>query len=217
MATETKIFRVLLDFGHSKLTKGKYSPKRENGERFYEYLSNRKIGALVMSKLDNLGIKYELVLDPDEDEDKSLKARVATANEFCKKYGKDNCLFISLHSNACGDGNTWYDKARGWSCWTSKGTTKSDKVASFFFKEAEKLLPKYGMTLRKDMSDGEPDYDENFYVLLHTACPAILLEQLFFTSKIDLAFLDSALGRDVLSDIVVNGIVETMKSGLIAA
>lgn len=206
---------IVFDFGHSKKTLGKRSAIREDGTRYFEYEGNRKIGYLVMSKLDNLGIKYELCLDPEDENDKSLQARVATANQICKKYGKDKCLFISLHSNACGSSEEWKDNARGWSVYTSKGSTKSDKIATIFYKVAENKLPKYGMTLRKDMSDGEPDYDENFYVLKYTDCPAILLEQLFFTSRIDLAFLDSALGRDVLSDIIVEGIQETIKSGLI--
>lgn len=206
--------RILLDFGHSKKTPGKRSPKREDGTRFYEYLSNRKIGALVMSKLDAKGIAYDLVLDPDAEEDKSLKDRVATANEFCKQYGKENCLFVSLHSNACGDGETWVDRSRGWCIYTCKGTTKSDAIATAFYQEAEKVLPKYGMTLRKDMSDGDPDQEENFYVIYHTACAAVLLEQLFFTSRIDLNFLDSALGRDVLSDIVVSGIERAINENL---
>lgn len=209
------MYHFLLDFGHAKKTPGKRSPKRENGERFYEYLSNRKIGALVMSKLDALGISYNLVLDPDVEEDKSLKERVATANEFVKKYGKNNCLFISLHSNACGDGETWKDTARGWCIYTTKGVTKSDKVATAFFEEADKTLPKYGMTTRKQTGDGDPDYEENFYVIYHTICPAILLEQLFFTSRIDLGFLDSALGRDVLSDIIVNGIKRVIEEKLL--
>lgn len=209
-----KMLHILLDLGHAKKTPGKRSPKRENGDRFYEYLSNRRIGALVMAKLDALGIPYDLVLDPEVEEDKSLKARVATANEFCKKYGKENCLFISLHSNACGDGETWQDNARGWCIYTTKGVTKSDKAATMFYEEAEKLLPKYGMTTRKQMSDGDPDYEENFYVIYHTICPAVLLEQLFFTSRVDLNFLDSALGRDVLSDIVVNGIKRVIEEGL---
>jgi len=196
----------IFDFGHSKNTPGKYSPKRENGERFYEYLSNRKIGYLVLSKLDNLGISYSLCFDPEIDEDTPLTTRANNANKICQKCGKNNCLFISLHSNAFGDGETWYDNARGWCVYTTKGTTQSDKYATIFFEEAEKLLPKYGMTLRKDTTDGDPDYESNFTVIYKTICPAVLLEQLFFTSRIDLAFLDSALGRDVLSDIIVNAI-----------
>ncbi len=206
---------IVFDFGHSKKTLGKRSAIREDGTRYFEYEGNRKIGYLAMSKLDNLGIKYELCLDPEDENDKSLKDRVATANQICKKYGKDKCLFISLHSNAASSSDEWKDNARGWSVYTSMGSTKSDKIATLFYEEAQKLLPKYSMTLRKDMSDGEPDYDENFYVLKNTACPAILLEQLFFTSRIDLAFLDSDLGRDVLSDIVVNGIIRTIESGII--
>lgn len=196
----------IFDLGHAKSTSGKRSPVREDGTQFFEYESNRAIGYLVMSKLDTLGISYSLCLDPELEYDTPLSTRAANANSICKKYGKDNCLFISLHSNACGNGKEWVDRARGWCIYTTKGVTKSDRYATIFYEEAEKLLPKYGMTLRKDMSDGDVDEEENFTVIFKTICPAVLIEQLFFTSRIDLAFLDSALGRDVLSDIIVNAI-----------
>lgn len=200
--------KILLDFGHSKLpvSQGKRSPIREDGTRFYEWKSNRDIGRLVMQKLDRLGIEYHLCLDPNKEGFTSLGDRVAMANAYCKQYGKQNCLFISLHSNAAGSADEWKDNARGWSVYTTKGKTKSDEIATIFYEEAKRLLPNYGMTLRKDTSDGDPDYEENFTVIANTACPAVLLEQLFYTSRIDLAFLDSDIGREILSDIVVNAI-----------
>ena len=48
-------------------------------------------------------------------------------------------------------------KARGWSAYTTKGETKSDKYATILYEEAENLLPRFNMTVRKDMSDGDPD------------------------------------------------------------
>lgn len=197
---------VLIDCGHSVATPGKRSPKKVNGERFFEYLSNREIGKMVANKLEKLGIIYHFVLDLDEVEDKSLTGRANTANQYCAKYGTANCIFISIHSNAIGNGEEWRDNARGWSIYTTKGKTNSDKYATIFFEEAEKLLPKYGMTLRKDMSDGDPDYEENFTVIYKTWCPAVLIEELFYTSRIDLEFLESKIGKDVLSDIIVNAL-----------
>ena len=199
---------ILIDVGHSKwpLSQGKRSPVREDGTRFYEYASNRRIGNLVSRKLEELGIEHYFVLNPDKEEFTSLGSRVSVANAYARQFGKKNCLLISLHSNACGDGSEWKDSARGWSIYTSKGKTDSDKYATVFYEEAAKVLPKYGMTLRKDTRDGDPDYEENFTVLYNTSCPAVLIEALFYTSRIDLAFLDSDEGVEVLSDIVVNAI-----------
>lgn len=197
---------VLLDCGHAKETPGKRSPKRTDGTRFYEYESNRQIGRIIANKLEKLGIKYHFVEDLDDTADKGLSARAATANQYCSKYGAGNCIFISLHSNACGSGDEWKDSARGWSIYTTKGTTKSDACATIFFNEAQAILPNYGMTLRKDMSDGDPDYEENFTVIYKTNCPSVLIEAMFYTSHQDLAFLDSDEGREALSQIVVNGI-----------
>lgn len=198
----------LIDTGHSRypVSQGKRSPLREDGTRFYEYDSNRKIAALVVEKLNALGIENHYVLNPEKETFTSLGQRVANANAYAREYGKQNCLFISFHSNAIGNGEEWKDSARGWSIYTSKGTTKSDAYATIFFEEAAKVLPQYGQTVRTDYSDGDPDYEENFTVLSTTICPAVLIEALFYTSRPDLAFLDSHLGREILAQIVVNAI-----------
>lgn len=198
----------VLDCGHNfSDTWQKYSPIRENGERYYEYQGNRKIGQLVADKLTELGIKWAWTIKPEDKRDMSLQKRVEVANAYARGEGKEKTLFISFHSNALGKGNEWLD-ARGWSVWTTPGKTRSDDFATMFYDEASKILPDYGMWTRKDMSDGDPDYEENFYVLKHTICPAILLEQMFYTNKKDLKFLDSDEGRKVLADIVVNTIIK---------
>lgn len=200
---------VLLDCGHAEKTCGKRK-QRDDGSYYFEYISNREIGRIVANKLENLGIKYHFVENLDDPNDKGLTARANTANEYCAKYGKNNCIFISLHSNACGNGDEWKDSARGWSIYTTKGKTKSDEYATIFFEEAEKIFPQYDMTLRKDMSDGDPDYEENFTVIYKTLCPAVLVEAFFYTSHKDLAFLDSEIGKNACADVIVNGIKRIM-------
>ena len=195
---------ILLDNGHAQSTKGKCSPLFDDGQtRFFEYEFNRDIVKRISYKLDNLGIRYEIIT-PELKEDIALTTRANRANQYCKKYGTDNCIFISVHANAAGNGN-WMN-ARGWSVWTTKGETKADKIATVFYEEACKLLPDYGMSVRKDMSDGDPDYEANFTVLYKTLCPAILTENLFMDNKIDVRFLMSNVGRNVITDIHVNAI-----------
>lgn len=55
-----------------------------------------------------------------------------------------------------------------------KSKTNSDEYGTVLFEEAQKILPNYGMTLRKDMTDGDPDY-ENFTVIYKTKCPSALV------------------------------------------
>ena len=84
--------------------------------------------------------------------------------------------------------------------------TPSDKYATIFFEEAEKLLPDYGMTTRKDMQDGDPDYEDNFTVIYKTWCPALLTENMFFTNKKEVKWLMTSEGRDAIAQIHVNAI-----------
>lgn len=196
-------FHVLLDNGHASSTPGKRQ-QLESGQYFYEYLFNRQIVQKIARKLDELGIPFEIVV-PEVDKDISLTERAARANSFCTKYGTDNCFFISIHSNAYGDGKT-FTSAKGWSVWTTKAQTKSDRYATIVFEEAEKILPKYNMTTRSQMSDGDPDYEENFTVIYKTWCPAILTENLFFTNKEEVMWLMTDEGQEAIADIHVKAI-----------
>ena len=194
---------ILLDNGHASTTPGKRSPMLEDGSQFFEYEFNRDIVKRIAKRLDVLGIKYHILV-PEVDKDIALSTRANRANNYCKQYGTNNCIFVSVHANAAGNGD-WMN-ARGWSIWTTKGETKADAVATVFYEEAEKLLPNYGMSVRKDMSDGDPDYEANFTVLYKTLCPAVLTENLFMDNKIDVRFLMSNIGRNIITDVHVNAI-----------
>lgn len=199
-----EVFCVLIDNGHAKSTSGKRSPILEDGKQFFEYEFNRDIAKRIAAGLEKEKIMYKLLV-PEVDYDVPLTVRANRANEWVKKFGKDNCLFISIHANAAGNGKNW-TTARGWSVWTTKGKTKSDEYATVFWEEANKLLPKYGMTLRKDISDGDPDCEENFTVIYNTKCPALLTENLFMDNKEDCKFLLSEQGRNIIVQIHVNAI-----------
>ena len=196
-------FHVLLDNGHASSTPGKRQ-LLEDGSYFFEYEFNRDVVRRIARKLDNLGIPYEILV-PEVEKDIALSERAARANSCCSRYGTDNCFFISVHSNAYGDGKTFTD-AKGWSVWTTKGHTKSDDYASTMFGAAEDILPRYKMTTRSQMTDGDPDYEENFTVIYKTWCPAVLTENMFFTNKKEVSWLMTDEGREAIADIHVEGI-----------
>ena len=198
---KTKTMKILIDCGHNHSdTWQKMSPIRKDGTRFYEYQSNRTIGKMLAEELRKLGIAYEFINYPDDANDMSLEKRVNIANNIARKEGKSNVLYLSLHSDAYGDGNDWYDDIRGFSIYTSKGKTKSDEYAKIFLKHYTQLLS--GITKNRGVKE------ENFYVLKHTICPAILIENLFYTSHKDLAVLDSDEGRRLIAKAIVDSIKE---------
>ena len=200
---------VLLDNGHSRQTKGKRSPLFDDGKtQFFEYEFNRDIVRRIHNKLNEAGIA-SVILVPEEDYDVPLTERANRAN----KYGSKGNLFISIHANAAGNGG-WMS-ARGWSIYTTKGVTKSDKIATVFWNEANDVFPKMGMTLRKQMADGDPDYEENFTVIYKTKCPAILTENFFMDNKEDVKFLMSEEGREAIADVHVNAIKKCINDNLI--
>ena len=95
--------------------------------------------------------------------------------------------------------------ATGWSCYTCKGQTESDRLADCLYKAAEQILE--NQVIRTDYAhDGDPDWEENFYILRHSLSPAVLVEQFFMDNKKDLAYLISDEGKRNLIDVIVGGI-----------
>ena len=97
-------------------------------------------------------------------------------------------------------------KARGWSCYTTRGETKADALATYLYEAAKTQLP--GMRLRTDYTDGDPDQEENFYILRYSRCPAVLTENLFMDNRQDLEFLESREGSQAIIDLHVAGIFQ---------
>ena len=144
---------VLLDNGHAKSTPGKRSPALDDGRQFFEYEFNRDVVARIAAALKEEGIRHHILV-PEVDKDIALTERANRANKWCKTYGTKNCLFISVHSNALGDGKEWKD-AGNWSVWTTVGYTKSDAYAKIMYEVAKEMLEPYGFGCRDGKVQGK--------------------------------------------------------------
>ena len=189
--------KILIDNGHGVNTPGKRSPDG----KFREYEFNRIIARATVLNLQHYGYDAELLVP--EMEDISLAERVRRVNAYCKVLGKENVCLVSVHVNAAGMGDKWYS-ATGWSCYTSRGQTEGDKLATALYYAAELNLD--GHYIRKDYADGDPDLEADFYLLKHTHCAAVLTENGFMDSALSLRFLESMEGQVAIVSVLVDGI-----------
>lgn len=193
---------ILIDPGHGIDTPGKRSPDG----KFLEYLWNRQIADLLLDRFMIMGIDASLVVT--ETNDISLATRVQRVNRMCSKVGASNVILLSIHSNAAGDGSKWMS-AQGWSCYTSKGETKSDVIAECLYDAFETEFAE--KKIRKDMSDGDRDWEENFYVLAKSKCPAVLLENFFYDNRDECSWLLKDETKERIADAIVKGVIKYIK------
>ena len=183
--------KILIDNGHGLMIAGKRSPDGQFREPYY----NREIAKRVVADLVDRGYDAELLVP--EDDDIALAERVRRVNSVCFLLGKSNVILVSIHVNAASDGTKWMN-ASGWSVYTCKGRTSSDKLADCLCESAIKNFP--GRRIRTDMSDGDMDWEENFYILRKSLCPAVLTENFFMDSHSDLEYLQSKAGKQAIID-----------------
>lgn len=194
--------KILIDPGHGIDTPGKRSPDG----LFREYLWNRQVADLILEGLVSAGVDASLVVT--ETNDVSLRNRVNRVNTICNRLGASNVLLVSIHANAAGNGSDWMN-AKGWSCYTSKGKTKSDQVAECLYDAFEAEFQ--DRKIRKDMSDGDRDWEENFYVLQKSKCPAILLENFFYDNREECAWMLQEETKRRIASAAVKGIIKYIK------
>lgn len=188
---------ILIDNGHGINTPGKRSPDG----RFREYLWNRQVADALLEALRDYGMDARLVVT--ETDDIALSTRVRRVNKVCTAEGAGNVLLVSIHANAAGDGSRWMG-AKGWSCYTSPGKTRSDTVAEYLYDAFEAAFPT--RKIRKDYSDGDRDWEANFTLLKNTKCAAVLLENFFYDNAEECAWL--------LKDTTKARIVAAIRDGL---
>ena len=191
--------KILIDNGHGIQTKGKRSPDGQ----LLEYAYTRDLARRIVSILKARGYDSELLVP--EDDDIPLSERVRRINAHCQALGKTNVILISIHVNAAGDGSKWMN-ATGWSCYTCKGQTESDRLATCLYDAAIKNFP--GRRIRTDYSDKDPDWEENFYILKKSLCPAVLTENFFMDKLSDRDYLQSEVGKQAIVDTHIEGIAE---------
>lgn len=195
--------KILIDPGHGENTQGKRSPKGEFGV-LREYAFNRAIAKPLVERLKKMGYDAELVVS--EDEDISLGERCRRTNRWCDKLGSKNVLFISIHANASSNCET-FQKPSGWSSFVyTKASNASKRLAQCLYDEAYKRGLKGNRAVPP-----ERYWTENFYVLKHTNCPAVLTENLFYDNHSDYLYLCSEKGREEIIDLHIKGIVRYLQ------
>ena len=210
---EKKKLTVILGTAHGKNVAGKRSPdgkfqewqySREIVERLREELAKRE--DLVDVFVDIPAAEVPL---PQQAE---LTRRVRYVNQLCAHRHTERCIYVSIHVDAASSGE--WKNAGGWTAYTSPGRTRSDILATYLYEAAGKHLSGYAARMeegkkkglygsnqkpfRKDTTDGDPDKEANFYVLVRTKCAAALTENLFQDNKADVAFLTSEEGKKAI-------------------
>ena len=207
---------IILGTAHLLTTPGKCSPDGKFREAIYSRERVREVKAKLAAYGYTVFVDYEGDKLPKTmqtpmtklEQQRELALRVAHINELCKQYGKENCIYVSIHVNGSGTDGKWHDK-RGWCVYTSPGKTKGDDLATCIWNRADKNLPHSNKNaLRADWSDKDPDFEAALYVLTKTACPACLTENMFQDNKEDVAFLTSDEGRHAIERLHVEGIID---------
>lgn len=201
--------KIIIDNGHGNNTPGKGSPFALNKVEPNLYLKEwewcREIAQRIVRELKQKG--YDATLLVPEKYDVSLSERVRRVNLFCKT---EPCILISVHVNACGNGSKWMN-ATGWSIYTSKGVTKADYLAEEIIKEAVKCFK--GKKIRYySQAYLNRDFEENFYILKNTVCPAVLTENFFQDNVEDVKYILSEEGKKEVVRCHVNGIINYIKT-----
>lgn len=214
---------IILGTPHGVNVLGKRSPDK----RLEEYAYGRKVVQELKRQLESDG--YTVLVDIASDyvppkQKVELKLRCDIVNALCARYGKENCIYVSVHVNAAGSDGKWH-KAGGWCAYTSVGKTKADELAECLYEAAHEHLRGYEdcMTVcqangvgydqkqrpyRTDkVSDGDSDLEKNYYVLKNTACPAVLTENLFMDNETDVDFLLDEQGFNAIVNLHKEGIV----------
>ncbi len=190
---------IILDNGHGCNTLGKRSPVWSDGRQLFEWEFNRAIVKRIAATLERERIRYHILVP--EKSDISLKERVRRVNTYYRTHNQDAFL-LSIHANAGG--------GTGWEAWTSRGTTKSDRIASIFYMEAHKSFGDE-WKIRTDWTDNDEDKEADFYILKNTLCPAVLTENFFMDTERDCRYIMSERGRQVIADMHVHAIHRIIK------
>lgn len=201
---------IILGTAHLITTPGKCSPDG----KFREPVWSREIVDRLEAELKARGYMVFIDYKPLEpnfqmksnmwrtEQSRELRYRVNFVNDICRQYGAQNCVYLSIHNNACPPNDGQWHKATGFSIWVAHAASaKSKRLAQLIYDEAAAA----GLAGNRSVPANRY-WVADFYVLKNTACPAILSENLFQDNKSDVAILQSELGKDLLVNAHLHGI-----------
>lgn len=193
--------KVLIDNGHGEDTLGKCSPDK----RLREYAYCREIARRVSRQLSLQGI--DAILITPEEKDVALRERVRRVNGWARKLGKENVVLVSIHNNAAGNDGKWHT-ATGFSVFISKNASeKSKRLARNFTDNATAMGLMGNRAVPK-----EKYWVQSLAMTRDTACPAVLTENLFQDNREDVNFLLSEEGKQAITKLHVDSIIQYIKS-----
>ena len=182
---------IALGCAHGIDVPGKQSPDGT----FREWRFSRDIQFQVANILKSQG--YEVYLVNAQDSEIGLSNRKKYLNQLPPTKP---LVYITLHNNAAGSEGKWLN-ATGIEVYSSRGETKSDKIATLFLEMCEEAFPEF--KYRKDLQDGDPDKEANFTELM-SKWPSILIEWLFMDSKKDIQYLKDDVHKQSLVNFLVD-------------
>lgn len=180
---------IVLDAGHSFDTSGKTNP-----DGLKEYEINQAITEFTRSILITYS-NVSVVFTHSEKKDVPLQKRTDLANSI-----KADC-FVSIHSNALGNGRDWND-ATGIETFIhpSAGTTSR----SLAHKVQKNMIAVTGLKDRGVKT-------ANLHVLRETKMPSILVECGFMTNQAEVKLLRSDSYRKACAEAIAKSITEEFK------
>ncbi len=205
---------VILGTAHRLREPGKMSPDG----RLREAVWSREIVLELTQKLKEYGITtfidfhdFDLpktMQTPSNrlERQRELALRVNEVNSLCDRYGRKNCLYVSIHINAAGSDGNWHN-ANGWQvCVSPEGSFFSRLLADKLFDTARK----HGLKTRQPLPT-KKYWEQSLYVLNRTHCPAVLTENLFMDNRHDAEWLLSDEGKHEIERLHLEGILEYIK------
>ena len=200
MQTTTTNKVIILGTAHGSNVPGKCSPDH----KFREYKFSREVIAMLKPRLEADG--FTVFVDMPSDEvprpgNTELSLRCRYVNGICAKFGKDNCVYVSIHVNAAGSDGKWHD-ARGFAVYVARSCSAASKRLARTICD---LAISRGLRGNRSVPS-EHYWQANFYVLRNTACPAILTENLFQDNRDDVEFLSSQAGKEAVATLHLDAI-----------
>ena len=154
------------------------------------------VSKLVESQLLAAGHEVKLTrTEWEQAETDDLSVRTSLSND----WGAE--LFVSIHCNSAVNPN-----AAGYEVWTSPGDTQGDVLATCIYKQIAAEFP--DRAGRTDFSDGDPDKESRFYVLVNTDAPACLVEMAFISNDEEAALLSDSAWQERYARAIALGVTD---------
>lgn len=171
----------------------------ERGFRYNEGEWNRVCTEFILQELELNGIDC-MDLNEGTWEDVPLHTRIKKANRLNRER---KCVFISVHSNAAGDGRT-FNNAKGNGVYIYPNCSKTSRELANSFSDS--YQNHFG-----HITKWRGIKERNFAVLRATNCPAVLLETGFFTNAEEVQLMMTHAWISRLATVVSDAILDFEK------